>query len=134
MQNFLNLFWRCTEMIHTGDDAIVCKTNRNKEKLINSHTFLSGMHLEYEWDKPEVPAFIVCDLWDVSRDKLVPNYFTTGHVREIKQIKNGFVAVTDNNDKGGTTYTFKKVKFNPLREQNILRKHVTEKQKLELQE
>lgn len=126
IEKFLKQFWRCVDMGNTGDDKFVCEAFYFKEKLTNKNIILSGMKLEYDIVKPGVPAFLSFDMWDLRADELNPDYWQTGHVHEFKPIKNGFIVITGNDEKGSTTYTFKKTKFNPLLERYYLRKRIVE--------
>ncbi len=120
MEKTLRTFWICTNVESTGLDVDVCKPFCYKEKLCNKHTFLSGMHLEYDVDAPGSPAYLAFETWDVSEDELQPGYFPTGHLIALESIQNGFRAVTGD-DEGKTTYTFKKSKPGPF--QAFLARH-----------
>ena len=113
MEKTLRTFWVCTNLESTGDDQMVCEPFCYQEQLCNKHIFLSGMHLEYDVDEPGCPATLVFDRWDVSEDELQPGYFQTGPLIALESIRNGFRAVTGDNE-GKTTYTFKKSKINPF--------------------
>lgn len=113
MEKTLCTFWICTDMESTGDDKMVCEPFCYRETLCNAHTFISGLHIEYEWDEPGCPATLVFDRWDVAEDELVPDYYQTGPIIALESIRNGFRAVTGN-DEGKTTYTFKKTQINPF--------------------
>ena len=125
IEKFLHQFWRCTDVVSTGEDKAVCDAGHYREKLVNRHTFLSGMRLDYDFDEPGYPANLVFEVWDTHEEDLAPGYFPTGRIIELKAIKNGFVAVTGDS-KGKTTYTFKKTKINPLRERTELHKRIVD--------
>lgn len=126
IEKFLKQFWRCVDMVSTEEDACVSEAFHFKEKLTNKHTILSGLHLEYDVDEPGAPAFLSFEIWDQRADELNPDYWQTGHLIELQPIKNGFIAVTGNDENGSTTYTFKKTKVNPLLERYYLRKRIAE--------
>ena len=123
-QVFLNRFWRCTDMKYEGDEFLEFEVKH--KDMVNDHTFLSGLHLEFEYREPELPGYIVCDKWDLSRENFMPERFATAIVQSVRSIRNGLVVVTGGNPQSITTYTFKKIKFNPLQEQKILRKRAAE--------
>lgn len=114
MEKMLCTFWVCTDMESTGEDQLVCEPFCFRETLCNAHTFISGFHIEYEWNEPGCPATLVFDRWDVAEDELEPGYYQTGPIIALESIRNGFRAVTGN-DEGKTTYTFKKSKTDPFK-------------------
>lgn len=98
IEKTLRTFWICTNVESTGADADVCKPFCFREKLCNAHTFLSGMHLEYDVDEPGSPAYLAFETWDLSEAELQPGYFPTGHLIALESVKNGFRAVTGNEE------------------------------------
>lgn len=120
IEKTLRTFWICTNVEYTGLDTDVCKTFCFREKLCNAHTFFSGLKIEYDVDQPGNPAFLSFDVWDISEDELQPDYFQTGHLIALENIRDGFRAVTGDED-GITTYTFKKTKIDPF--QAFLERH-----------
>ena len=126
IESYLKQFWRCTEVKATGEDEIMRELYGFDEKVCGKHLILSGLHLDYEYEEPGAPAYLVFNVWDLSGEELVMDYYQTGYVREFKPIKNGFEVLTGNDDKGSTTYTFKKTKVNPLLERQLLRKRIAD--------
>lgn len=74
-EKYLKQFWRCADMISTGDDAFVCEAFHYKEKLTNKNIILSGLRLEYDIDEPGAPAFLAFEFWDLQADELNPSYW-----------------------------------------------------------
>lgn len=115
IESFLKQFWRCVEVKATGLDEFARQTAHFDEKCCGKHLILSGLCYEYAEDEPGAPAYLTFNVWDLSGDELAMDYYMTGYVKELKPIKNGFIAVTGTDDEGSTTYTFKKTKVNPFR-------------------
>lgn len=126
MEKTLRTFWVCVDLESTGDDKMVCEPFCYKEKLCNKHTFFSGLRIEYDVDEPGSPAYLAFETWDLSEDELQPGYFPTGHLIALESIKNGFRAITGD-DEGKTTYTFKKSKIDPF--QAFLERHPDREEK-----
>lgn len=115
IESYLKQFWRCTEVRATGEDEMMRELYGFDEKVCGKNLILSGLHLDYEEDELNAPAYLVFNVWDISGDELTMDYYQTGHVHEFKPIKNGFEVLTGNDDKGSTTYVFKKTKVNPFK-------------------
>ena len=127
-EKYLKQFWRCVEVRATGEDEEMREVYAFDEKVCGKDLILSGLHLDYDEDELNAPASLVFNVWKISGDELIMDYYQTGHVHEFKPIKNGFEVVTGNDEKGSTTYVFKKTKVNPFQkfEQKKLRKRITE--------
>ena len=115
VESFLKQFWRCVEVTSTGRDEEARQAFHFDEKCCGKDLILSGLHMEYDDFVPGTPGYITFNVWDISGDELVMDYYQTGYLKEIRPIKNGFIAFTGADEEGSTTYTFKKTKVNPFR-------------------
>lgn len=115
IESFLKQFWRCVEVSSTGIDEQARQAFHFDEKCCGKHLILSGLHMQHDDFVPGAPGYISFYVWDTSGEELVMDYYQTGYLKEIRPIKNGFIAVTGPDEEGSTTYTFKKTKVNPFR-------------------
>lgn len=119
LEKSLRQFWRCVDAVSAREDENA-KNDRYSHAfyfqtvLTDKNVILSGMRLEYDVKVSGAPAFLAFDIWDLRNDELQPTYYPTGDLIEIKPAKNGFIAVTSDED-GLTTYTFKKTSVDPFR-------------------
>lgn len=128
IEKFLRQFWRCVEVTSTGLDEELRHKFHFDEKCCGKNLILSGLHMEYDEDEPGAPAYLTFNVWDISGDEIVMDYYQTGYIKEITPIKNGFVVLSVPSEEGSTTYTFKKTKTNPFQtfEKKKIRKRITE--------
>jgi hypothetical protein len=116
------------EVTSTGIDEQARQAFHFDQKCCGKDLILSGLSLGYQEDEPGAPAYLTFNVWDISGDEIVMDYYTTGYIKEITPIKNGFVVLSVPTEEGSTTYTFKKTKINPFKkfERKQLRKRIAD--------